>query len=95
MVGLSQPATVRMVDRLVERGLLGRETGRDRRTGALAVAGSGAIVTAFGMARCGYGLLLPDIQDDREVVLAAAALLAPRADVLRGSRHDAGTTTTS
>ncbi|MBB4906207.1 MFS transporter [Actinophytocola algeriensis] len=31
---------------------------------ALAVAGSAAVATAFGMARYGYGLLLPDIQDD-------------------------------
>jgi len=31
---------------------------------ALAVAGSATVATAFGMARYGYGLLLPDIQDD-------------------------------
>jgi predicted MFS family arabinose efflux permease len=31
---------------------------------ALAVAGSASVATAFGMARYGYGLLLPDIQDD-------------------------------
>ncbi|MBO0873848.1 MAG: MFS transporter [Pseudonocardia sp.] len=30
----------------------------------LAVAGSATVATAFGMARYGYGLLLPDIQDD-------------------------------
>jgi predicted MFS family arabinose efflux permease len=30
----------------------------------LAVAGSAAVATAFGMARYGYGLLLPNIQDD-------------------------------
>src|SRR4051812_9088486 len=30
----------------------------------LAVAGAAAVATAFGMARYGYGLLLPDIQDD-------------------------------
>ena len=31
---------------------------------AIAFAGSSAVATAFGMARYGYGLLLPDIQDD-------------------------------
>ncbi len=31
---------------------------------ALAAAGSAAVATAFGMARYGYGLLLPDIQED-------------------------------
>lgn len=30
----------------------------------LALAGSAAVATAFGMARYGYGLLLPDIKDD-------------------------------
>jgi predicted MFS family arabinose efflux permease len=39
---------------------------------ALAVAGSAAVATAFGMARYGYGLLLPDIQDD--LALRATAL---------------------
>jgi predicted MFS family arabinose efflux permease len=31
---------------------------------ALAVSGSASVATAYGMARYGYGLLLPDIQDD-------------------------------
>lgn len=39
---------------------------------ALAVAGSATVATAFGMARYGYGLLLPDIQDD--LVLGATTL---------------------
>lgn len=39
---------------------------------ALAVAGSVTVATAFGMARYGYGLLLPDIQDDP--VLGATAM---------------------
>ncbi len=39
---------------------------------ALAIAGSAAVATAFGMARYGYGLLLPDIQDD--LALTATAL---------------------
>lgn len=39
---------------------------------ALAVAGSASVATAFGMARYGYGLLLPDIQHD--LALGATAL---------------------
>lgn len=39
---------------------------------ALAVAGSATVATAFGMARYGYGLLLPEIQDD--LALAATTL---------------------
>lgn len=38
----------------------------------LAVAGAAAVATAFGMARYGYGLLLPDIQDD--LMLGATTL---------------------
>lgn len=38
----------------------------------LAVAGSATVATAFGMARYGYGLLLPDIQDD--LVLGVSTL---------------------
>ena len=40
-----------------------RETSGPSAVG-LAVAGTAAVATAFGMARYGYGLLLPDIQDD-------------------------------
>ena len=36
------------------------------------MAGSATVATAFGMARYGYGLLLPDIQDD--LALGATAL---------------------
>ncbi|MGI8904651.1 MAG: MFS transporter [Solirubrobacteraceae bacterium] len=39
---------------------------------ALAVAGSATVATAFGMARYGYGLLLPDIQ--KNLALGARAL---------------------
>lgn len=39
---------------------------------ALAVAGSATVATAYGMARYGYGLLLPDIQDD--LVLSVGTL---------------------
>ena len=39
---------------------------------ALAVAGSATVATAFGMARYGYGLLLPDIQ--HALALGAATM---------------------
>lgn len=54
VVGRSQPATVRMVDRLVDRGLVERRSGADRRTVALVLtqAGSGA-ADAIRAARMG------------------------------------------
>lgn len=42
VVGRSQPATVRLVDRLVEQGLLCREAGGDRRTLALMLTDAGS-----------------------------------------------------
>lgn len=42
VVGRSQPATVRLVDRLVERGLVRREKGADRRTVALVLTEAGS-----------------------------------------------------
>jgi MarR family transcriptional repressor of emrRAB len=42
VIGRSQPATVRLVDRLVGRGLLKREPGADRRTIALRLTDAGA-----------------------------------------------------
>lgn len=42
---------------------------------AIAVAGSGAVATAFGMARYGYGLLLPDIQDDLALGVGALGVI--------------------
>lgn len=44
VVGLSQPATVRLVDRLVAQDLLRREAGRDRRTVALVLTEAGSRV---------------------------------------------------
>src|ERR671922_353070 len=41
VVGRSQPATVRLVDRLVARGLVRRGAGRDRRALALALTRAG------------------------------------------------------
>lgn len=42
VVGLSQPATVRLVDRLVRQGLVRREAGRDRRTVSLVLTAAGS-----------------------------------------------------
>lgn len=42
VVGRSQPAAVRLVDRLVERGLVRREAGADRRTAALVLTEEGS-----------------------------------------------------
>src|SRR3954451_16943062 len=50
----------------------GRDVDRPPSALMLAIAGSAAVATAFGMARYGYGLLLPDIQDD--LVLTATTL---------------------
>ena len=41
----------------------------------LAVAGSASVATAFGMARYGYGLLLPDIQDDLALGVGALGVI--------------------
>jgi DNA-binding MarR family transcriptional regulator len=44
VVGRSQPAAVRLVDRLVERGFVRREPGPDRRTAALVLTEEGSQV---------------------------------------------------
>jgi DNA-binding MarR family transcriptional regulator len=63
VVGRSQPATVRLVDRLVEHGLLRREAGVDRRTVALVLTESGSrAADAVLMARAAaLGPLLGDL----------------------------------
>jgi len=48
---------------------------------AIAVAGSAAVATAFGMARYGYGLLLPDIQDDLRLGLGTLGAIGALAYV--------------
>lgn len=47
----------------------------------LAVAGSASVATAYGMARYGYGLLLPDIQDDLVVGLGMLGVIGSLAYV--------------
>jgi DNA-binding MarR family transcriptional regulator len=44
VVGRSQPAAVRLIDRLVERGLVRRGPGADRRTAALVLTDAGSQV---------------------------------------------------
>jgi DNA-binding MarR family transcriptional regulator len=46
VLGLSQPATVRLVDRLVDRGLVRRDPGADGRTRALSCTAKGARMAA-------------------------------------------------
>lgn len=45
-------------------GHVATERVSDQSALAIAVAGSATVATSFGMARYGFGLLLPDIQDD-------------------------------
>lgn len=45
ILGLSQPGTVRLVDRLVEEGLVARQPGPDRRTRALVLSEKGRLRT--------------------------------------------------
>jgi DNA-binding MarR family transcriptional regulator len=79
VVGRSQPATVRLVDRLVARGLVRRGTGADRRTLALALTDAGArvadaILTARARALAPMlGDLSPREQASLERVLARVA----------------------
>lgn len=47
----------------------------------LAIAGSASVATAFGMARYGYGLLLPDIQDDLSLGLSTLGVIGTLAYV--------------
>jgi predicted MFS family arabinose efflux permease len=47
----------------------------------LAVAGSASVATAFGMARYGYGLLLPDIQDELALGLGTLGVIGTLAYV--------------
>lgn len=72
VVGLSQPATVRMVDRLVEQGFLEREVGRDRRTVALVPTRAGSrAADAVLVARAeALAPLLRDLSGRERAILA-------------------------
>jgi len=59
----------------------GRDVDRLPSALVLAAAGSAAVATAFGMARYGYGLLLPDIQDDLALTATTLGAVATTAYV--------------
>lgn len=94
VVGLSQPATVRMVDRLVEQGLLEREPGRDRRTVALVPTEAGSrAARAVLVARAeALAPLLRDLSGRERATLArllgrvAAGLAQDRQGAVRACR---------
>jgi DNA-binding MarR family transcriptional regulator len=71
VVDRSQPATVRLVDRLVEDGLLRREAGVDRRTVALVLTDAGSrAADAVLMARAeALGPLLGDLSPRERATL--------------------------
>src|SRR5918999_1363402 len=65
VLGISQPATVQVVQRLVDRGLVERRPGRDRRTHALHLTPDGHRVHAALLERRGHALseLLAPLSD--------------------------------
>jgi DNA-binding MarR family transcriptional regulator len=69
VLGISQPATVQVVGRLVDRGLVERRPGRDRRTQALHLTAEGRRVHAELLQRrreALAGLLAPLSEAERE-----------------------------
>jgi MarR family transcriptional repressor of emrRAB len=79
VLGISQPATVRTVNRLVADGLLERRPGPDRRTAALVLTGAGRtaaerVLEARGAAL--QGLLEPLDEDERARLLPLLERLA-------------------
>jgi DNA-binding MarR family transcriptional regulator len=94
VVALSQPATVRLVDRLVEQGLLRREAGRDRRTLALTLTEAGSRM-ANAVLEARAEALAPSLNDlsvrERETLAGllgrvAAGLVRDRAGAVRVCR---------
>lgn len=94
VVGRSQPAAVRLVDRLVERGLVRREPGADRRTVALVLSAEGwrsadAVLAARASA---LGSLLGDLSARERQALerllgrVATGVAADRASAVRACR---------
>jgi DNA-binding MarR family transcriptional regulator len=76
-LGLSQPGTTRLVDRLVARGILIRAPGPDRRTNALRLTPVGAAESRHALARR-HQLLKPLTAGLAEEDLRAAADLIDR-----------------
>jgi MarR family transcriptional repressor of emrRAB len=85
VVALSQPATVRLVDRLVAQGLLRRDTGRDRRTVALVLteAGSRAADAVLAARAEALAPLLAELSGQERALLER--LLG---QVVAGTAHD-------
>lgn len=71
VVGLSQPATVRLVDRLVDQELVRREPGRDRRTVALVLTEAGTRAADAVLAARAQALapLLADLSPEERATL--------------------------
>jgi MarR family transcriptional repressor of emrRAB len=86
-LGLSQPGTTRLVDRLAARGLLTREPGPDRRTNALRLTAAGAGEAERALARR-HELLGPLVAGLDEAEQQAAATLIGRmlATLVRAGR---------
>lgn len=94
IVGRSQPAAVRLVDRLVERGLVRREPGADRRTVALVLSEAGSRTADAVLAARSEALapLLAGLSSserqalERELSGVASRLAADRASAVRTCR---------
>jgi DNA-binding MarR family transcriptional regulator len=94
VLGISQPATVRTVNRLVDDGLLERRPGPDRRTAALVLTGAGrAAAERVLEARAAalQGFLEPLDRDERARLLPllerlVASLADDRGDAVRVCR---------
>jgi MarR family transcriptional regulator, negative regulator of the multidrug operon emrRAB len=86
-LGLSQPGTTRLVDRLAARGLLTRAPGPDRRTNALRLTTAGAREAERALARR-HELLGPLVAGLDHAELQAAAELIERmlATLVRSGR---------
>jgi MarR family transcriptional repressor of emrRAB len=94
VLGISQPATVRLVDQLVAEGLLERRPGADRRTLALHLTAAGERAASALLARRAerLGALLAVLSDEDQAALEpllerlAAALAHDRPGALRACR---------
>jgi DNA-binding MarR family transcriptional regulator len=94
VLGISQPATVRTVNRLVADGLLERQPGPDRRTAALVLSDSGrkaALRVLEARAEALQGFLEPLDEDERARLLPllerlAASLAEDRGGAVRVCR---------
>lgn len=94
VVERSQPAAVRLVDRLVERGFVRRESGPDRRTASLVLTKGGSRVADAVLAARARALapLLADLSDSERQALerlldrVTAGLAVDRRSAVRACR---------